>query len=255
MTGSPLPILARELSWPGCDNARDLGHLPLEGGGVVRPGALLRSDGHQRLTPQGVAAVRRAGLSLIADLRLPAECDALPSPFAGTPIYRNLSVLDPGDENDAVLELIGESLPEIYRRILDRRGPRLAAVLTAIARAPGEGGVLVHCHSGKDRTGLVIALALAVAGVPAREIAADYALTAERLRPGYEDHLASIGDPARRDRGRRLFAGVVPRTMLATLAHVRERHGGAETYLRRAGMSPSALAALRFRLTLPSPTP
>ncbi|WP_248958566.1 hypothetical protein [Sphaerisporangium perillae] len=43
------------------------------------------------------------------DLRLPAECAALPSPFAGTPIYRDLSVLDPDDEQDRVLELIGET--------------------------------------------------------------------------------------------------------------------------------------------------
>src|SRR5438132_7958171 len=45
------------------------------------------------------------------------------------------------------------------------------------------GGVLVHCHVGRDRTGMVCALALSVAGVPAAAIAEDYALSAERLRP------------------------------------------------------------------------
>ncbi|WP_214410389.1 tyrosine-protein phosphatase [Sphaerisporangium fuscum] len=129
------------LSWPGCENARDLGGLPLTSGGVIRPGALLRSDGHHRLTPEGARAVLGAGLSLIVDLRLPAECAALPSAFAGTPIYCNISVLDPAKEEDEILELIGDSLPEIYRLILDRHGGA-EAYLRAAGMTPAEPAAL-----------------------------------------------------------------------------------------------------------------
>jgi hypothetical protein len=40
----------RHLDWPDCANARDLGGLPLTGGGTVRDGALIRADTVERLT-------------------------------------------------------------------------------------------------------------------------------------------------------------------------------------------------------------
>ena len=62
---------------------------------------------------------------------------------------------------------------------------RSAAVLTAIARAP-PGGVAFHCVGGRDRTGQITMLLLALAGVSARDIAADYALSTQHLRARYE---------------------------------------------------------------------
>ncbi|PZG10101.1 tyrosine-protein phosphatase [Nonomuraea aridisoli] len=232
--------MSRVLAWPGCQNVRDLGGLPTRGGGRVRAGALIRAD---RPRPETVPALVRAGVGLVADLRLAAECAADPGPLAGSAPWRHLPVLR--DEDD-VLEEMGETLPAIYRAILDRGAPLFAAVLSAVAHAP-VGPVLVHCHSGKDRTGLVAALALAVAGVPESEIAADYALTASCLR--WEEHLAALPGEAARSRSRRLFAEVTAETMAATLAHLDERHGGVVAYLLAAGLSPSDLTLLRRRLT------
>lgn len=48
------------------------------------------------------------------------------------------------------------------------------------------GGVLIHCAGGRDRAELVSLLLLALVGVAPAEIAADYELGAERLRPLYE---------------------------------------------------------------------
>ncbi|KAB8197812.1 protein-tyrosine-phosphatase [Nonomuraea phyllanthi] len=217
------------LSWPGCENARDLGGLPTASGGRIRKGALIRSD---RPRPAGVEAVLAHDVRLVIDLRLAGECAADPSPLAGHPAYRNLSVLR--DEDD-VLEAMADTMPDIYRAILDRGADRMAAVITAIALAP-PGGVLVHCHSGRDRTGLVVALALTLAGVPDREIARDYALTASCTRPGAGD------------RSRRLFNEITEATMLRTLEHLRERHGGAVPYL---GIDESVITSLRTRLTEP----
>ena len=59
---------------------------------------------------------------------------------------------------------------------------QFGAAVGVIADAE-EGGVLVHCHAGKDRTGLVVALLLAVAGVAPEVIAADYALSEPNLAP------------------------------------------------------------------------
>lgn len=231
MTSHPLD----RLLWPGCENARDLGGLPTLWGGRIRPGALIRSD---RVRAAGTRAVLGHGVRLVADLRLAAECAADPSPLAGHPVYRNLPVLRP---EDTVLEEMGQSLPEIYRAILERGDRLLAAALTTIARAPA-GGVLVHCHSGKDRTGLVVALALELCGVAEDEIATDYARTAACLRP----------DPDAGERSRRLFTEITPATMRDTLAHLRERYGGAQPYLLRAGLDLADAHHLRTRLTTPT---
>ncbi|WP_306291689.1 tyrosine-protein phosphatase [Microbispora sp. GKU 823] len=225
-------------SWPGCVNARDLGGLPAAGGRRIRPGALLRSELPPASAAEAISALRPG---LIVDLRLPAECETLPSPLSAHPAYRNISVLGPGDP---VLERMADTLTGIYRAMLDRGTARISAVLTAVAAAP-PGPVLLHCHSGKDRTGVVAALALALAGVPARHIAADYAETARCL--SLDDHLAALPDEAARLRSRRLFAEVTPATMLRTLAYLDARYGGPESYLTRAGFT--GVAALRARLT------
>lgn len=223
------------LDWPGCANARDLGGLPTTWGGKIRTGALVRAD---RPRPAAVRTILDYGVRLVVDLRLAGtECDVDPSPLAGHPVYRNISVLR---EQDTVLEAMGDSLPAIYRAILDQCGSHLAAVLHAVASAP-PGGVLVHCHSGKDRTGLVVALALELAGVPGEEIAADYARTATCL--------SLDGDAGATSR--RLFTEITEDTMRATLDHLREGYGGAQPYLLRAGLAREAVTRLRARLATP----
>jgi hypothetical protein len=139
------------------------------------------------------------------------------------------------------------SLAEDYMKMLDRFGPRLAAIMKAIARAP-EGGVLVHCHAGKDRTGLVTALLLEMARVERETIAADYALSQECLRPSTEEWLANgPGERTERERAVEWFA---PRAevMLAVLEYLDQRYGSVETYLLGSGVAKEDIVRLRRRL-------
>jgi protein tyrosine/serine phosphatase len=108
--------------------------------------------------------------------------------------------------------------------------------------------VVVHCHAGKDRTGIVVALALALVGVPDEEIARDYALSRENLAGLAQEWLDGITqDPLEREALLR-SADPAPEAMLELLGYLRERYGGAEAYLRSAGMTASDLLALRRRL-------
>src|SRR6185503_11448128 len=66
-----------------------------------------------------------------------------------------------------------------YLGYLRDRGDAVVAALRVMART--DGASLVHCAAGKDRTGVVVALALEVAGVTREAIVADYAQTGERL--------------------------------------------------------------------------
>jgi protein-tyrosine phosphatase len=201
--------------WPNCRNARDLGGLPTTDGRQIVPGALLRSDNHDRLTTQGIRAIRDSGVSRILDLRWEWESTKYPSPFAGDPLYRNVPLIDEEGEE-------GKTLIDTYRLMIDNSQRSIATAFQAVADAP-PGGVLVHCHSGKDRTGVLVALALMVAGVTADVAAADYALT----------------------------DGCLPQTMLETLAHVEHRHGGIDAYLSHGGLLPGHLTAVQTRLLPP----
>lgn len=231
-----------DLTWPNCINVRDLGGLPTVGGGKIRTGALIRSDSHGKLTEDGVEAVASYGVTRIIDLRRETECVAQPSPFAGKPLYRNLPVQDPADPDDG----LHMTLAEIYIRLLDRRPELYAAAAAAITDAP-PGGVVVHCAGGKDRTGLVIAMALTVAGVDRDVIATDYAVTELRLRDTNEQYLAGVADEVRREQVRTLIA-TKPETMLKTLDHVDTSHGGVAAYLTKGGFDAAGQEALRRRL-------
>jgi hypothetical protein len=117
------------LNWDGCVNARDLGGVLTIRGRQIRPGALLRSDCHGRLSPAGVAAVRASGVRQILDLRWSEEIEQDPSPLAADPAYRHVPLI-------AELSEQGTTMPDAYRSMLDHNQPRIASAFTTIAEAP-----------------------------------------------------------------------------------------------------------------------
>lgn len=243
------PGWTRRLAWEGLLNSRDLGGYPTADGRETRWGAIVRSDDLAALTAAGRAALVAYGVRTIIDLRRPAEASDFPNPFANPGTdgvgYVPVPILDPSV--DPVDEQEPDSLAHAYQSMLDRFGRRVRAVLTAIADAP-DGGVLVHCVGGKDRTGLVSALLLEVAGVERETVAADYALSAEYLMPREKEYLRN--GPGERAERERIVAKYSPRAevMLETLAHLDHRYGGAEPYLRDAGVRPDDIVSIRRRL-------
>lgn len=106
--------MSRTLNWPDCQNVRDLGGLAAGHGTTVRPGALIRSDNLDRLTPEGIEAVRQAGISRIIDVRSKWECQHFPSPFSRDPIWRNAPLADPDAPSSTDVSLV-----EQYAALLD----------------------------------------------------------------------------------------------------------------------------------------
>jgi protein-tyrosine phosphatase len=242
----------RLLAWEGCLNARDLGGYATEDGRETRWGAVVRSDSPAALTEAGRAALADYGVRTIVDLRLPTELADYPNPFAEPGdhgiAYTNVSFIDPAAAPpDAV-----STLAEDYLQMLDRYRQGVAEAMTAIARAP-DGVVVIHCAAGKDRTGLISALLLGLAGVPADTIAADYAITAELLRPRDQAWLAGL-DPEERAEREAMLARYAPtaEVMLAVLEGLGERFGGVEPYLLATGLGTDDLERLRDRLLAPT---
>jgi len=236
----------RRLEWAALVNARDLGGLP-SAGGETRFRAVVRTDGHGRLTGAGRAALVAYGVRTIVDLRSATEVRDAPSPLRDHEGYRNLPFID-----EAGLRQLDryDTAAASYLWQLESQAVRVAAILHAIAEAPA-GGVVVHCFAGKDRTGLITALLLTVAGVELDAVAGDYALSEAALAGMLDEALAAEPDPARRAR-LRLAYSAPPDAMALVLAELGRRYGGVEGYLDRTGVDGATRDALRRRLLDPS---
>ena len=252
----------RDIAWEGFANARDLGGLPARDGRVTRFGAYVRSADLRFVTAAGWQAAREAGVRTILDLRNDNEIrpgsgqqpTALagsaqfpaPAPAASPPAWMTRAEVALDDVADTgfwqfIHQERLDGTPLYFRPFLDRKRERCAAVITALASA-APGGVIFHCGAGRDRTGLVTLLLLALAGVEPEAIARDYEQSAEPLRALF----AAMGQP---DQGPWVEAVLAERGTTAREAIISTLDGfDAEAYLLTAGVSPASLAAIRHRL-------
>lgn len=195
---------------------------------------LVRSGTTEGLTAAGEAELRRLGVTRVLDLREPGETGrpAHGLPTVSVPLY------------GSVPPATGR-LEDIYDGLLRRRAGALAAAVAAIAET--EGGVLVHCTAGKDRTGLLTALALSAAGVDAETVTADYVRSGSSVRPIREPVARRIAEAARgEDRAEvmRLHLESPPEAIAHALSTAAAL-GGAAAHLRVHGLTSAQLAQLR----------
>lgn len=244
----------RALFWDGCLNVRELGGLPTEDRGPTRFKAVLRADSIRKLTDAGWESLLDYGVVCIVDLRFHSELAE--DPPRDLPIeVVHVSVLpeldsDHWPELDALEDAAPDQIVarrEVYLEFLERFRQRFAEAVRAIAEAP-EGTVVVHCLGGKDRTGLVSALVLRVAGVSIAEVAADYALSEANLRDEASEWVAQAAtEEERRIRERRTQTPA--EAMVGVLEGLERRYGSVEGYLLAGGASEQTLEQIRARLT------
>jgi len=262
----------------GTTNTRDLGGLPTTDGGRTVAGRVLRSDNLQTLSPEDVRRlVDEIGLRQVIDLRTTAEIllegrgplrdvdDVVHQHFSLLPERGHHTDVFAVEEDDPVHDLPADWVESLlprqtaehdreeppavrsYLGYLSDRADNVVAALRALATA-GPGASVVHCAAGKDRTGVVVALALAVAGVGHEEIVADYALTADVIDALVAKLAAST--TYAEDMEQRDVASHTPRaeTMDRVLTLLDERFGGAAGWLDSHGFGADEQAALRARL-------
>ncbi|MDQ2797870.1 MAG: tyrosine-protein phosphatase [Actinomycetota bacterium] len=261
---------ARWIDLDGAANVRDLGGLPTSDGMTVRPGRLIRSDNLQSLSEADVRTlVEDLGVRAVVDLRTGVEVRSEgPGPLMREPkvLVRHLSLFpEAGESTDAaaaedasvVLPWQSRELPDtdderrrgasgVYLKYLDDRADSIVDALRTIAVAPG--ATIVHCAAGKDRTGVVVAFALAEVGVTHEAIVEDYARSAERIEAIF-DRLRSSHTYAD-DVSVKQIDEHRPRavTMDRLLEAVDEIHGGVPAWLRSHGWTDDDAAALRRKL-------
>ncbi len=259
----------KDMAWidlEGAVNVRDVGGMPTVDGGETIYRRLLRSENLQELTEEDIALlVDEIGVTTVVDLRStrelmtegPAPLDAVDGiQHAHHPVLKEF--LDASDTVAAALILTAqqedsERYPDDlmtghYLGYLENRPEEVVGALRSIITAPG--AAIVHCAAGKDRTGVVIALALTIAGVEPEVIVADYAATNERLEAIIERLARSkmYGDvtsrPVRAHEAR-------AETMRAFLEQLDARYGGLKSWLASQGFTDDEVAALHARLRQP----
>jgi 5-(carboxyamino)imidazole ribonucleotide synthase len=251
------------LELEGAANARDVGGLPTVDGRTTRPGVLLRSDNLQDLSPADVTRlVDELGLRTVVDLRSTGEVHLEgPTPLAATKVrHHQFSLIPEWDgepdaeeveraleravekraaDERAAAERTAQALPTLdmtpagtdptdltghYVDYVENAGPAIGRALRVLAD-PAAGTTLVHCAAGKDRTGVVVALALSLVGVTRDAVVADYVASAERIEQIHQRLLSTdaYGPGSRTSRGGHDAQGV---SMEAFLDAVDREYGG-----------------------------
>jgi protein-tyrosine phosphatase len=236
---------ARALLWEGCCNIRDLGGLRTEDGGETRFRVVVRADDVALLSPAGWEALAAYGVDRIVDLRHEDPPYEAPLEVVRVPLIDDAAIR----EVDLLLADVDD--PVEWRRrnylfLLDRFAANFGRAVSAVA-APTNGTVLVHCSGGVDRTGLVAALLLRVAGVGTDTVSADYAQSEANWAPSIGEWIESAPDETEL-RKRRLLAVMPAEAMRGALIELERRHGSARQYLLDAGVDADALDRLCKRL-------
>ena len=197
---------------------------------------LIRTGAPEGISAKGVSALRALGVSVIIDLREPAESGASDHgiPIRSVPLYG----VEPPQAG---------RLENVYESLLRERGAALAAAVGLIADA--EGAAVVHCTAGKDRTGLVVALARRAAGASVEQVVADYERSAPDVRIVRESHALAMagGLPAEQRAETMRLHLESPREAINHALEVIDEFGGAGEYLMRHGLSRTRLAALQHK--------
>ncbi|MGR4883506.1 tyrosine-protein phosphatase [Streptomyces sp. LARHCF249] len=196
----------RQIPLQGAVNVRDIGGYSTYTGGRVRQGLVYRADALSKLTAADITTVSGLGLTKAVDFRIPMElqydgADKLPPglsptsrPVSDLGLYGTLvGAISSGDPVKQE-QMLGGGRAEAYMRDIYRtfvtspeNRAQFAATLREIADG-GQGPLLYHCTSGKDRTGWMTYVLLRALAVPESAAARDY-LASNTFRATYDAQL------------------------------------------------------------------
>ena len=236
-------------------NFRDIGGVPASEKTQIREGIVFRSANPDRIKSDDLEKLRSLNIRSVIDLRAPGELSkryksvdhadklTLPLDFQKTTRERLRPVIYKKD----VQNIIADISNELYLEILDASGPAFRQVMELLA-SPGRTPVLIHCHAGKDRTGIIVALILLAMGVDRELIISDFMKSNEALMPFFKTRflirkIISFGFFPYKNM---VYAvEVKQRNIESVLDRVEFHYGGIEGYLRNTGYNVSSLQKVR----------
>jgi protein tyrosine/serine phosphatase len=238
----------------GPANFRDLGGYGTASGGRTRSGRVFRSDSLSYLSDRDVGALRdEFGVRTVIDLRAGHEVEEYGhGPLASHVRQLHLPIVDQTRDPPTPRRIIRRAprfqrLEEIYDFMLREYAPRFGAVLRVIAD-PDNHPLVFHCAAGKDRTGLVAALVLAVCDVADDLIVSDFAFTESRMPEIIARHTARAEQASSDAEVAAQQYGAQAATMHAVLQSLRDEFDSVAGYVRATGVSDDEIDALRGAL-------
>ena len=257
-------VAGQDLGIASAPNLRDVGGYATRDGAIVRTGLLYRSTALNRLTDEDAAAIDRLGIRTIYDLRTAFERTAEPDRLLPGIEYVVADVVDSHavgspthlfgllDSPEAAREALGDGKGaqiwmEHYRLLvrLDSARASYGRIFRDLA-TDAHRPALVHCSTGKDRTGWAAAILLTLLDVPYETVMADSLQSAsyiERLVQPFLDRFAAQGREA--ELLRPIFS-VVPAYLDAGFATMETAYGGIEAYFAEGlGVDATTQRALR----------
>lgn len=238
----------------GALNFRDLGGLPTRNGRRVRNGRLFRSDTLQELTARDAEFLHRdLGITFVVDLRGPEESATEGrGPLGQCPLcHINIPLVDSSflleqDDPKPRAPSAGGPLMQQYFQNLESQNFVIAVDL--VAHVVAVGPTVLHCATGKDRTGMVAALVLGLLDVTDDAVVSDYMATApnmagiiDRFRqmPRYKPYV-DLNDLSIFDCDKETIRGL--------LREIRRRFGSSEEWAIGRGIREDTIAQLRATL-------
>lgn len=220
--------LQRHLQLSGCHNLRELGGYTNLEGKQIRWSTLLRSDCLDRLPLSSQQKLLEYGVKTIIDLRSSLEVNRDKYALSRTLKieYLNLPLVDNREEIETIKQ---KTLLEHNYFFLEKRSPAIKTILETIATK--QTAIVIHCAAGKDRTGIIIALLLALLNVPIATIAEDYQLS--------ERALASLYINLREKAIKQGFSHLLEspaQIIIDTFAYLEQNYGGINNYLENIGI-------------------
>ncbi len=216
-------------------NTRDLGGYQTRSGGCTSFDKLIRSDMQKYPSERDIAYLLRKHITTIIDMRGKDDVERVPSPFFRMEAFHYYNA--PIEEGSGIPESV-EAVPGSYMKIA--ASANIVHVYRKIAHASD--GVLFHCSAGKDRTGVVSAILLLLAGVGDEDIIENYMMTKEcnrerfaLLHQKYPNIDMNI---------------VIPREeyMIRFLQLFRKAYGDVETYFGVIGIETEEIQLIRNKL-------
>jgi protein-tyrosine phosphatase len=246
------------INFKSVPNFRDLGGIPAGGEKKIKNGIIFRSANPDTISKEDIKKLHSLNIRTIIDLRAPGERKkrkksmdhidvlSLPLDFQQTTRERLKPVLNKKN-SEAMISDISNSL---YLEILDATQPIFKEIMDVLCK-PERCPVLIHCHVGKDRTGIISALILHALGTERQLIIDDYLKSNDALRPFFRKMLLkrkilSFGFfPSRTI----LYAITLrQRNIESVLDRIESHYGGIEAFLKDSGFDTSRLAELKMRL-------
>lgn len=245
----------RRLPFDGAVNFRDIGGYRARDGRVVRSHRVFRSDSLAELTSGDLARIGALELSTICDLRHETERSAKPNRFPasaepttkaiGFLAHRAYEMVAAAHGADADPEVLREDIREAYRHFVREQADTYRTMFELLLDADNL-PMLVHCTSGKDRTGIAIALILMALDVPDETIREDYMLSNI-----YRRDLAYMGGGSIRPEMLSVMMEVDPSFLAAAWSAIDEDWASRDDFLtERLGLTAERRLALRSMLLI-----